>query len=74
MSVDPKRDHRLSVPGSDEPPAIVLKEVYDLRFSRSDQAAKQAIWQELGRFLQRYIKPDARGLRQAAREARRDRQ
>jgi SAM-dependent methyltransferase len=60
MSVDPKRDNRLSVPRSDEPPAIVLKEVYDLRFSRSDQAAKQAIWQELGRFLQRYIKPDAR--------------
>jgi SAM-dependent methyltransferase len=50
---------------SDDPlatqlPPIVLKEVYDLRFNQADQAAKQAIWKELGRFLQRYIKPDAK--------------
>jgi SAM-dependent methyltransferase len=41
-------------------PPIVLKEVYEQRFSREDQAGKEAIWHELGRFLQRYIKPDAR--------------
>src|SRR6476620_2151394 len=41
-------------------PPIVLKEVYEQRFNREDQAGKEAIWRELGRFLQRYIKPDAR--------------
>jgi SAM-dependent methyltransferase len=41
-------------------PPIVLKEVYEQRFSREDQAGKEAIWRELGRFLQRYIAPDAR--------------
>ncbi|MFI4972100.1 MAG: class I SAM-dependent methyltransferase [Hyphomicrobiales bacterium] len=41
-------------------PPIVLKEVYDLRFDEADMAAKNAIWRELGRYLQRYIKPDAR--------------
>ena len=41
-------------------PPIVLKEVYEQRFSHADQAGKEAIWRELGRFLQRYIKPDAR--------------
>ncbi|HUY73017.1 MAG TPA: class I SAM-dependent methyltransferase [Candidatus Dormibacteraeota bacterium] len=41
-------------------PPIVLKEVYELRFDQADQAAKDAIWRELGRYLQRYIKPDAR--------------
>ena len=41
-------------------PPIVLKEVYDLRFDQADQAAKDAIWRELGRYLQRYIKPEAR--------------
>src|SRR3989442_13601538 len=44
----------------DEPPAIVLKEVYDLRFDERDRAAKDAIWKELGKFFQRYIKPGAR--------------
>ena len=43
----------------DSPP-IVLKEVYDLRFDARDRAAKDAIWKELGRFLQRYIPADAR--------------
>jgi SAM-dependent methyltransferase len=43
-----------------EAPPIVLKEVYDLRFDEKDKAAKDAIWRELGRFFQRYIKPDAR--------------
>jgi ubiquinone/menaquinone biosynthesis C-methylase UbiE len=43
-----------------EAPPIVLKEVYDLRFDARDRAAKDAIWRELGRFFQRYIKPDAR--------------
>jgi len=41
-------------------PPIVLKEIYDLRFDEKDRAAKDAIWRELGRFFQRYIKPDAR--------------
>ena len=41
-------------------PPIILKEVYEQRFSLEDQAAKEAIWRELGRFLQRYIEPDAR--------------
>ena len=44
----------------DEPPPIVLKEVYDLRFDERDRAAKDAIWKELGKFFQRYIKPGAR--------------
>ena len=41
-------------------PPIVLKEVYKHRFSLEDQAGKEAIWRELGRFLQRFIKADAR--------------
>src|SRR5256886_16180041 len=43
-----------------KPPPIVLKEVYEHRFDEADQARKEAIWRELGRFLQRYITPDAR--------------
>jgi SAM-dependent methyltransferase len=45
---------------SDAVPAIVLKHVYEQRFNEADEAAKEAIWQELGRFLQRYIVPGAR--------------
>ncbi|MEO8745020.1 MAG: class I SAM-dependent methyltransferase [Candidatus Dormiibacterota bacterium] len=41
-------------------PPIVLKEVYKQRFDEADQAAKEAIWRELGRYLQRYIEPNAR--------------
>jgi SAM-dependent methyltransferase len=41
-------------------PPIVLKEVYEQRFSKEDQLGKEAIWLELGRFLQRYIEPGAR--------------
>jgi SAM-dependent methyltransferase len=41
-------------------PEIVLKEVYEHRFDAADQAAKEAIWGELGRFFQRFIKPGAR--------------
>jgi SAM-dependent methyltransferase len=41
-------------------PAIVLKEVYEQRFDEADQAAKEAIWRELGRYLQRFIVPNAR--------------
>jgi len=41
-------------------PPIILKEVYEQRFDEADQASKEAIWQELGRFLQRYVPPDAR--------------
>ena len=55
MSAPPKR---LRI--AHEPPPIVLKEVYDLRFDEKDRAAKDAIWRELGRFFQRYIEPDAR--------------
>jgi SAM-dependent methyltransferase len=43
-----------------KPPPIVLKEVYEHRFDEADQLRKEAIWQELGRFLQRYIAPNAR--------------
>lgn len=41
-------------------PPIVLKEVYEQRFNQEDQASKEAIWRELGKFLQRYIVPGAR--------------
>jgi SAM-dependent methyltransferase len=47
------------VPADDLPP-IVLKEVYEHRFNQEDQAGKEAIWRELGGFLQRYIVPGAR--------------
>jgi SAM-dependent methyltransferase len=53
-------------PAQDQPdpagklPPIVLKEVYEQRFSREDQIGKEAIWRELGRFLQRYVVPGAR--------------
>ena len=45
---------------SDAVPPIVLKQVYEQRFNEADEAAKEAIWQELGKFFQRYIEPDAR--------------
>jgi SAM-dependent methyltransferase len=41
-------------------PPVVLKEVYEQRFSHEDQIGKEAIWRELGAFLQRYIEPGAR--------------
>src|ERR1700693_4811866 len=41
-------------------PPIVLKEVYEQRFDETDQAAKEAIWLELARYLQRFIVPGAR--------------
>ena len=43
-----------------KPPPIVLKEVYEHRFDEADQARKDAIWREIGKFLQRYIVPGAR--------------
>ena len=46
--------------GTSKLPPIVLKEVYEQRFNQEDQAGKEAIWRELGRFMQRYIRPDAR--------------
>ncbi len=46
-------------PGHKLPP-IVLKEVYEHRFDEADQAHKETIWQELGRYLQRYIAPGER--------------
>jgi SAM-dependent methyltransferase len=36
-------------------PPIVLKEVYEQRFDHNDHESKEAIWRELGRFLQRYV-------------------
>ena len=48
------------VENRNEPPPIVLKEVYDLRFDERDRQAKDAIWTELGRFFQRYVPADAR--------------
>jgi SAM-dependent methyltransferase len=41
-------------------PPVVIKEVYEHRFDETDQAHKEAIWRELGRFLQRYIEPGAK--------------
>jgi SAM-dependent methyltransferase len=41
-------------------PPVVLKEVYEQRFSHEDQVGKEAIWRELGAFLQRYIEPGSR--------------
>ncbi len=54
---DPKRDPAAP---SGEPPPIVLKEVYSRRFDEADEASKDAIWREIGRFLQRYIDPNGR--------------
>src|SRR5258705_5253568 len=48
-----------SNPGDKLPP-IVLKEIYEHRFDEEDQASKEAIWAELGRYLQRYIDPGSR--------------
>ena len=45
---------------ADKLPPIVLKEVYELRFDEGERAAKDAIWKELGKFFQRYIKPGSR--------------
>jgi SAM-dependent methyltransferase len=53
---DPETDGK----GARKPPPIVLKEVYEQRFDRHDQANKDAIWRELGRWLQRYIPADGR--------------
>jgi len=47
-------------PEAHKPPPIVLKEVYEHRFDADDQARKDAIWRELGRFLQRYVPADGR--------------
>jgi SAM-dependent methyltransferase len=41
-------------------PPIVLKEVYEQRFDEADQARKEAIWRELGKYFQRFIAADAR--------------
>src|ERR1051326_5316905 len=46
--------------GGRKPPPIVLKEVYEHRFDEADQASKDAIWRELGTYLQRYVPADAR--------------
>ena len=43
-----------------ESPPIVLKDVYEHRFDAADHARKDAIWHELGRFLQRYVPSDGR--------------
>lgn len=52
--------HHSKHPAETGAPPIVLKEVYDLRFDHADVAAKHAIWREVGRYLQRYIRPDAK--------------
>lgn len=41
-------------------PKIILKEVYDLRFDDADVRAKNAIWGEVGRYLQRYVPRDGK--------------
>jgi SAM-dependent methyltransferase len=40
---------------AERPQAIVLKQVYELRFDGADVRAKDAIWRELGKYLQRYV-------------------
>jgi len=55
-----KEESEHGPPATSKLPPIVLKEVYEQRFSHDDQAGKEAIWRELGRFLQRYINADAR--------------
>lgn len=47
-------------PDSEKLPPIVLKEVYELRFNEADQATKDRIWRELGKYLQRFIVPGAK--------------
>jgi SAM-dependent methyltransferase len=42
--------------------SINVKEVYRQRFSAQDEARKDAIWQEVGRYLQRYVPVDGRVL------------
>jgi len=54
----PIREH--SPTGAEQVPPINLKEVYELRFEEEDQVRKDAIWKELGRFLQRYVPSDGR--------------
>jgi SAM-dependent methyltransferase len=56
MSASPRPFKKIQ----DPLPPIVIKEVYDLRFDDRERAAKDAIWKELGKFFQRYIKPGAR--------------
>lgn len=56
LMASPVKERQLS----NEPPPIVLKEVYELRFSSADEKAKEAIWRELGRYFQRYVAADAR--------------
>lgn len=45
---------------SDQRSPVVLKEIYRLRFEEADMARKEAIWQELGKYLQRYVDPKGR--------------
>ena len=60
LSEEPQPSHQTPHETSaDQLPPIVLKEVYEQRFNQEDQAGKEAIWRELGVFLQRYIGPDA---------------
>lgn len=42
--------------------SINVKEVYRQRFSAQDEARKDAIWREVGRYLQRYVPVDGRVL------------
>jgi SAM-dependent methyltransferase len=42
--------------------SINVKEVYRQRFSAEDEARKEGIWQEVGRYLQRYVPSDGRVL------------
>ncbi len=53
MRLEENRPRHVSSP-------VVLKEVYAQRFDRDDEASKDAIWRELGRWLQRYIPVDGR--------------
>jgi SAM-dependent methyltransferase len=55
----PKPEGQPEVPAG-KPPPIVLKEVYSKRFDAADEASKDAIWREIGRFLQRFIDPNGR--------------
>jgi SAM-dependent methyltransferase len=52
--------HALEQREARQSPPIVLKEVYEQRFDAADQARKDAIWRELGAFLQRYVPAEGR--------------
>jgi SAM-dependent methyltransferase len=60
LNAEPDPTQAAPVNPSGQRSPVVLKEIYRLRFDEADMAKKEAIWQELGAFLQRYIDPSSR--------------